>query len=197
MTSTSSAPNFLEGPQVNASTRSSEFSPPCVMAAPRIPHRDFGATGAQVSLVGMGCSPFGHAYGVNAACYCCCTCICYAACAPCMCTMNESSLRTWAFKCAAWCCRRLTRMLRSKPSSLPLTMASTFLTSRHSMQLGRLKRCEQIAVCMLLLSFIAAKITQIVVGLDHHVIRHNDTLAAPGGIHKKLFAELTWYSVLP
>lgn len=33
------------------------------MAAPKIPHRDFGATGFKVSVVGMGCSPFGHAYG--------------------------------------------------------------------------------------------------------------------------------------
>lgn len=33
------------------------------MAAPKIPHHAFGETGAGVSLVGMGCSPFGHAYG--------------------------------------------------------------------------------------------------------------------------------------
>lgn len=32
---------------------------------PKIPHREFGATGTKVSVVGMGCSPFGHAYGVS------------------------------------------------------------------------------------------------------------------------------------
>ena len=30
-----------------------------------IPKKPFGRTGKQVSVVGMGCSPFGHAYGVS------------------------------------------------------------------------------------------------------------------------------------
>ena len=58
-----------------SSTRRVVSTAPAVMAAPSIPHRDFGATGAQVSLIGMGCSPFGHAYGVRAA--CCHSCTCY------------------------------------------------------------------------------------------------------------------------
>lgn len=33
--------------------------------APQIPKKLFGRTGKQVSVVGMGCSPFGHAYGVR------------------------------------------------------------------------------------------------------------------------------------
>jgi aryl-alcohol dehydrogenase-like predicted oxidoreductase len=36
-----------------------------VQAPTQLPKRALGKTGVQVSCVGMGCSPFGHAYGVR------------------------------------------------------------------------------------------------------------------------------------
>ena len=38
-----------------------------VQAPTQLPKRALGKTGVQVSCVGMGCSPFGHAYGVSPA----------------------------------------------------------------------------------------------------------------------------------
>ena len=35
------------------------------MADQRLPRHAFGSTGVQCSVVGLGCSPFGHAYGVS------------------------------------------------------------------------------------------------------------------------------------
>lgn len=34
-------------------------------ASAQIPKRSLGNTGVQISCIGMGCSPFGHAYGVG------------------------------------------------------------------------------------------------------------------------------------
>lgn len=39
-----------------------------VQAANQVPKRALGKTGVQVSCIGMGCSPFGHAYGVSFTC---------------------------------------------------------------------------------------------------------------------------------
>ena len=36
-----------------------------VQASTQVPKRALGKTGVQVSCIGMGCSPFGHAYGVR------------------------------------------------------------------------------------------------------------------------------------
>ena len=36
-----------------------------VQTSNQLPKRALGKTGVQVSCIGMGCSPFGHAYGVR------------------------------------------------------------------------------------------------------------------------------------
>ena len=52
--------------QRHLSRRRSVFASVSMVQAPtQLPKRALGKTGVQVSCVGMGCSPFGHAYGVR------------------------------------------------------------------------------------------------------------------------------------